>query len=90
MCLSGSILPGIEGLQGETVLPLVRSDSVFGMYLRAPSIVAAYTHLLMVDVEPHHIFLQDASSVAALCLRRAVFDVLHRDCLLYTSDAADE
>ena len=68
MCLSGGILLCAERLQGEAVLPLVRGDGVFGMYLRSPSVVTAYAHLFVVDVEPHHVFLQDASSMTAFYL----------------------
>ena len=57
-----------QRLHGKAVLPFVRSDGVLGMNLCSPGIVTAYAHLLVVDVEPYHIFLLDASTVAALHL----------------------
>ena len=68
-----------EGSECEAVFPFVWSDGVLGMHLCSPSIVTAYAHLLVVDVEPYHIFLLDASTVAALHLRGTVFNVLHRE-----------
>ena len=68
MRLFRRIILWCERGEREAVFPFVRSDGVLGMNLCSPGIVTAYAHLLVVDVEPYHIFLLDASTVAALHL----------------------
>lgn len=79
MRLFRCIILSSEWQQCEAVLPFVRCDGIFRVHLCSPRIVTTYAHLLVVDVQPHHIFLHYASSVAAFHLRRAVLDIFHRE-----------
>ena len=39
-----------QRLHGKAVLPFVRSDGIFRMYLRSPGIISTYPHMTVVDV----------------------------------------
>lgn len=39
-----------QRLHGKAVLPFVRSDGIFRMYLRSSGIISTYPHMTVVDV----------------------------------------
>ncbi len=45
-------------------------NGIFGMYLSSPGIVASYPHQPVVDIQPNHLFLFNATPMAPFHIKR--------------------